>query len=294
MGTTLPPEAPAAPQTAAILIGHNQAAELRRALHALERSQDRERIEILVVDSGSQDGTGTLDEQFPGITLLRLPHHFGATKAINIATRTAKAEFLFFLSPDVEVAPETVRLLTERLQESSDAAAVCALLVDPLGAPVPRIQPLPTRETLARLCAGDEPPQVPLDLLQESIAVPYPGRDALLVRKQFIIGMNYFDERFGDFGADADLALKIRNARKKIILYPSIRATWHSPAAPAPKDAVHAADRVMGAALLLRKHQGFFAGFTFRLSAILSALLRFDLRRFAALITGEKVGAQAS
>jgi hypothetical protein len=50
----------------------------------------------------------------------------------------------------------------------------------------------------------------------------------------------------------------------------------------------------MGAALLLRKHQGFFAGFTFRLSAILSALLRFDLRRFAALITGEKVGAQAS
>jgi hypothetical protein len=51
---------------------------------------------------------------------------------------------------------------------------------------------------------------------------------------------------------------------------------------------------VLGAALLLRKHEGFFAGLTFRLSAILSALLHFDFRLFAALVSGEKVGSQAS
>ena len=31
-----------------------------------------------------------------------LPQNFGATKALNIATRTARAEFLFLLSPEVE------------------------------------------------------------------------------------------------------------------------------------------------------------------------------------------------
>jgi hypothetical protein len=45
---------------------------------------------------------------------------------------------------------------------------------------------------------------------------------------------------------------------------------------------------------LLRKHEGFFAGLTFRLSAIVSALLHFDFRLFAALLSGEKVGSQAS
>jgi GT2 family glycosyltransferase len=299
MDTTLPPEAPAPPKTTAILIAHHQAPELRRALGALERSQDRERFEILVIDSGSQDDTANIDQEFPGITLLRLPHHFGATTAMNIATRTAKTDFLFFLSPDVELAPDTVRLLTERLEAENEATAACPLLVDPAGRPVGRIQPLPTRETLAQVCSGGEPPRIEPDLTQESVAVGYPGRDALLVRKQFILGMNYFDARFGEYWADADLALKVRHARKKILLYPAIRATWHAPAHPAPQDAVssaavYGADRVLGAALLLRKHQGFFAGLSFRLSAILGALLHFDFRRFAALVSGEKVGSRAS
>jgi len=294
MDTTLPLEAPPAPKTTAILIAHNQAAEVRRALQALERSQDRDRFEILVIDSGSQDDTGNIGEEFPGITLLRLPHHFGATKAMNIATRTAKTDFLLFLSPDVEVAPDTIGLLTARLEAESEATAVCPLLVDPEGRPVARVQPLPTRETLAQVCAGGEAPHITPDLTQESVAIDYPGRDALLVRKQFVIGMNYFDARFGEYWADADLALKIRHARKKILLYPAIRARWHAPARPAPHDAVYSADRVLGAALLLRKHEGFLAGLTFRLSAILSALLHLDFRLFAALLSGEKVGSQAS
>ena len=299
MDTTLPPEAPLAPKATAILIVHNQAAELRRALQALDRSQERDRFEILVIDSGSQDDTGNLNEEFPGITLLRLPHHFGATKAMNIATRTAKTDFLFFLSPNVEVDPDTVRLLTDRLEAESEATAVCPLLVDATGGSVARIQPLPTRETLAQVCAGGQPPYIEPDLTQESLSVGYPGRDALLVRKQFVLGMNYFDARFGEYWADADLALKVRNARKKILLYPGIRARWHAPSRPAPDDAVYSAavykaDRVLGAALLLRKHQGFLAGWTFRLGAIVSALLHFDFRLFAALLSGEKVGSQAS
>jgi len=299
MDTTLPPEAPPAPKATAILIAHNQAAELRRALQALEHSQDRARFEILVIDSGSLDDTETIGEEFPGITLLRLPHHFGATKAMNIGTRTAKTDFLFFLSPDVEVAPDTIRLLTEHLEAESEATAVCPLLVDAAGTPIARIQPLPTRETLAQACGGGEPPYIEPDLTQESVAVGYPGRDALLVRKQFIIGMNYFDARFGEYWADADLALKVRHARKKILLYPAIRATWHASARPAPDDAVYSAaiynaDRVLGAALLLRKHEGFIAGLTFRLAAIVRALLHFDFRLFAALLSGEKVGSQAS
>src|SRR5579863_4166341 len=294
MDTAVPPEAPPAPKTTAILIAHNQAAELRRALQALERSRDRDSFEILVIDSGSQDDTGNIGEEFPGVTLLRLPHHFGATKAMNIATRSAKTDFLFFLSPDVEVAPDTIRLLTEHLEAETDATAVCPLLIDSEGRPVARIQPLPTRESLAQVCAGGQAPHVEPDLTRDSVAVGYPGRDALLVRKQFIIGMNYFDARFGEYWADADLALKVRHARKKILLYPAIRATWHAPAHPATDDAVYGADRVLGAALLLRKHQGFFAGLTFRLAAIVSALLHFDFRRFAALVSGEKVGSQAS
>src|ERR1022692_1868381 len=92
---------PVTPKVAAILIARNQAAELRRALRALEGSERRELLEILVVDCASDDGTAAVADDFAGVTVQRLPQNFGATKALNIATRTARAEFLFLLSPDV-------------------------------------------------------------------------------------------------------------------------------------------------------------------------------------------------
>ena len=120
----------------------------------------------------------------------------------------------------------------------------------------------------------------------------YPGREALLVRKQFVAGMNYFDERFGEYWADADLAIKIRKAGRKLEMYPAIRAIWHAPER-APNDTIHKSDRILGAAALVGKHEGFVAGVGFRMAAIFGALIRFDFALLAALLGGKKVGSQA-
>lgn len=298
MDETLPPQPSLTPKVTAILIAHNQAGELRRAIEALERSEHREQLEILVVDCASRDETAALAEQFPAIVMQRLPHHFGATKALNIATRTARTEFLLLLSPDVEVTPGLAARLAERLESSSDTVAVCPLLVDSEGAPASRhLHSLPDRESLARVCAGEAvsgpPVEIRPDLTGESVVVPYPGREALLVRKQFVAAMNYFDERFGEYWADADLAMKIRQAGKKIRLYPAIQATWHAAHKPLPAGPLHTSDRILGAAMLLSKYDGFLAGFRFRWAAILKALIHFDFPLFSALISDRKLGSEA-
>ena len=273
-----------------VLTPFNQAPALRRAVAALERSQDRDRLEILIVDCGSQDESARIDAEFPAVSLLRLPHHLGATKAMNIGTRTAKAELILFLSPDVEVLPDTVSRLAAKLESETDAAAACPLLVDSAGEPVSGIFKIPTRETLF---AAELPP-VNLDLTQESIPVEYPGLDALLVRRQFLRGMNFFDERFGHYWADADLAMKIRQSGKKIRLHPGIRAIHHPGADPLAGDALAEADRTLGAAAFLGKYQGFSAGFGFRLSAILKTLAHFEFHRVSMLVGGQKLdGSQA-
>jgi GT2 family glycosyltransferase len=283
-----PPQEPVEPKVSAILISFNQAPALRRAIQALERSQNRELLEILVVDCGSQDESPQLDTEFEGVTMMRLPHHFGATKAMNIGTRTAKAEIVFYLSPNVEVAPETITRLVERLDADSDASAVCPLLVDPDGRPALKIQKIPTRATLLN------PQFERVDLDMDSVAVQYPGLDALMIRKFFIKGMNFFDERYGNSFADADLAVQIRRAQKKIRVYPAIRATYHAEQDALATDPLYAADRALGAAAFLSKYDGFFAGLTFRLAAIFKALARFDFRQVSALVSGQKLdGSQA-
>lgn len=275
-------EEPSGPRVSAVLVGYNQAPQLRRALEALQRSRDAERVEILVVDCGSQDESSRLDAEIPAINMLRLPHHFGATKAMNIATRTAKADLVFFLSPSVEVQPDTLSRLAALLEEDRGAAAVCPLLVDPGGEPVTRISSLPTPSNV-------EPAPANLDLSQDSIAVEYPGRDAIMVRKQFIRGMNYFDERFGQHWADADLAMQIRRAGKKIRLYPAVRATLHPEPDPVEGETLSDADQALGAAAFFGKYYGFFSGLSFRLVTILKALGRFDFRLLGYLVSGQKL-----
>ena len=222
--------------------------------------------------------SGSLDEQFPSINVLRLPDHFGATKALNIATRTARGEVLFYLSPEVEVAPGTIANLREKLESASDTAAVCPLLVSPEGKPIWRVLPLPTREIFSQVCSGNAPfTEVP-DFTGESIPVAFPGRDAVMVRRNFIAGMNYFDERLGEFWADADLALQIRRAGKKIRVYPEIRAAYHSATIsrqPDVAETLRQGRRGGGAAGQVRR---LFAGAGFRLGATLKALLELQLR----------------
>ena len=271
------------------MVALNQIEPLRRAVAALERSTERERLEILVVDLGSDDGSPQLDSEFPSIVTLRLPHNFGATKAMNIGTRTAKADLVFYLSPDVEVLPDTIQKLADKLEEDSDAAAVCPLLVDAAGKPASRIYKLPTPESFKR-----EMPAVAIDTSQESVNVEYPGREAVLVRKQFVKGMNYFDERYGEFWADADLAMQIRRGLKKIRLYPSIQAVKHADTSPSAAKGLLAADRAGGAAAFIGKYYGFMGGFGFRIGAIFGALGRFDFKQLIALCSGQKIdGSQA-
>jgi len=275
-------EEPLGPRVSAVLVGYNQAPQLRRALEALQQSRDAERLEILVVDCGSQDESSRLDADYPAMNMLRLPHHFGATKAMNIATRTAKADLAFFLSPSVEVEPDTVSRLAALLEEDPSAAAVCPLLVNSAGEPVSKISRLPTPSNV-------QPEPASADWTQDSIVVEYPGRDAIMVRKQFIRGMNYFDQRFGQHWADADLAMQIRRAGKKIRLYPAIRATLHPEPDPLQEETLSEADRALGAAAFFGKYYGFFSGLSFRLVAILKALGRFNFRLLGYLLSGQKL-----
>jgi GT2 family glycosyltransferase len=291
---------PQGPRVSAILVGYNQAPALRRAVQALERSRDRDKLEILVVDCGSSDESTGLDTDFPAINMLRLPHHLGAARAMNIATRTAKADLVFYVSPNVEVAPETVTALADRLQPDPDAsetdvAAVCPLLVDAGGHPASRIHPIPTRAELSAAARGVELPCVPLDVEQESIAIAYPELDAVLIRKHFVRSMNYFDQRFGHYWADADLAMQIRRAGKQIRLFPGIRATYHPAPDPLEGHSLARADRVSGAAALVGKYEGAGAALSFRLGAILSALGHLDLGLVSKLTGGQKLdGSQAA
>src|SRR6202050_4311770 len=69
----LPEQAPPTPKVTALVFSYDSAPALRRCLAALEGSNDRASIEILVVDCGSHDESAQLDSAFSSVTMLARP-----------------------------------------------------------------------------------------------------------------------------------------------------------------------------------------------------------------------------
>jgi len=288
--SNIPPvEEPQGLRVSAVIVSFNQVAALRRAIQALEKSKNRAQLEILVADCGSHDGSAAIDTEFPAVNMLRLPHHVGAVRAMNIATRTAKADLLLYLSPSVEVEAGTISALADRLDADPAAIAACPLLVDPQGAPATRLYRLPDRASMAAAAKGAQLAEVQADLTQESTPIEYPSLDALLIRKQFIRGMNFFDQRYGHYWADADLAMQARRASKKMYLYPGIRAVRYPETDPLQNESLAASDRAVGAVAFVGKYDGFWPALTLRLGLAAGALGRMDLGRVSALLGGQKL-----
>lgn len=268
-------QAPKPPKVSALVVSYNRKALLRRALEALERSEARDTIEIVVVDNGSTDGSQELEAEFPAARFIRIPRNFGLTKALNLGVRGSEAEYVFFLHEDTEVYPETARLLAGLLDTQPDVGAVCPLLVDAEGKPAPQLGKFPPDDTWQPAAPGADP--MPVD---------YPRGAALMMRRFFITAMRQIDEHYGQFGSDADLCFQIRRAGKKILLAPQARARHEGREGETP---LRVADRKQGTTAWIGKYGGFLSGLRAQIGAIFGALGSLQLTVLKYLMASQKI-----
>ena len=263
-------------RVSAVVVSRNRAALLRRCLESLEASEGRATLQVIAIDNASTDGSAQWDAQFPKVQFIRLPKNFGLTKAMNIGWRAADAPYVFFLHDDAAVEPPTIGRLAGVLDAHPDAAAVCPLLVDGEGRPAPQLGSLPPDGRWRPADpAGDEP-----------IPVEYPRGAALMMRVFLIRAIRQIDERYGQFGGDADLAAQILKANKKILLVPTARARHEGSAG---YSSAERADFLLSRAVFLEKYYGFGRGIQARVTAIFGPLLAFRLGEFRSTVAGQKI-----
>jgi N-acetylglucosaminyl-diphospho-decaprenol L-rhamnosyltransferase len=271
-----PEQAAPKPRVSVVVVSHNRAGKLRACLNSLETSLDRGKLQVIVVDNGSTDGAAQLDSEFSAPQWIRLPRNFGLTKAWNLGWRAADAEYVLFLHDDTEVFPETIGALADALDANPDAVAVCPLLVDESGNPAPQLGSLPPDGTWRAAEAGGG----------GAVEVEYPRGAALMVRVFYIRAIRQIDERYGQFGADADLATQILRASRKILLIPAARVKH---AARNEYTAEERADFLLSRAVYQGKFFGFGEGLKARVAAILGPLAGFRIGELKFTLSGQKI-----
>ena len=274
-------EQPIEKRATLILVTRDRVVEIEAALDAIEMSVNRAELAVIVMDNGSMDGTGAISDKFgEAITYLKLPKNFGWVKAVNIAVRSAKTELIFILDPAVQLAPDAAAKLIAVLDANNDASAAVPGLTTGSGEAVAMARDLPAPGNL-------NPPMRKLG--DGEITVLFPPFKAFLLRKTFLKGMNFLDERFGDSWADAEICFQIRNAGKKILVVSDAKAVLGPGLPPLEHEEFVEADFMQGAAIYIGKHWGMMNSLGYRASSILGALFSFKLGLFFNLINGQKI-----
>lgn len=223
--------------------------------------------EVIVVDCGSRDGSARLDEEFEGITMLRLPRNFGLTRAVNIATRTAKGEYLFLLPNGCEVEADTIQRLLAAIEANPEAGAVTV-------AGDQYALPKAGERELRKVCASE---------------AEYPFDQPVLFPRVALVSMNYLPDGYGQFYGDAELFQKLRAAGRRLLVLEDLKLKRQL----APMESIDAelaeADRLNGLSTFYFKNYGFGSGLSFWLGESAKALLGFRLGLAGKLLMGTKV-----
>ncbi len=123
------PQDSSPPLASVVIPNWNGVQHLPVCLNAL-RAQTYPRVEVLLVDNGSTDGSRALvKDLYPEVQLLALDRNLGLTGGSNAGFRAAKGEILISLNNDTEADAHFVAALVAPLREQPEAGIVAAKML---------------------------------------------------------------------------------------------------------------------------------------------------------------------
>ena len=112
-----------------VIVNWNSGKQLQSCLESIQnQATPCLRIETTVVDNASTDGSETIAERSPGVTLLRTGENLGFGKACNLGAQNGNGEYLLFLNPDAAIFPQSLCKAINFMQSPANAkVGICGV-----------------------------------------------------------------------------------------------------------------------------------------------------------------------
>jgi hypothetical protein len=215
-----------------LIVNWNGREILRNLLESIESTRDILRVQTIVVDNASADGSADLvAAEFPSVILVRNTRNAGFAKGNNQAARSATAPLILLLNNDTLVRAGALQQLVEFMNSHANAVAAGPKLIGADGKPQRSGRNLPTlpallnsiqflkwtgvfRGAYRRYRSDGIDPNTEGPIGQLAAA-------ALIIRRDCFERIGGFDEGFGFGVEDVDLCRRLK-ALGNIYYYPNV------------------------------------------------------------------------
>lgn len=287
-----------------VLVSFNTAPLLPGCIGDLRAASAGLRVQVVVVDNASSDGSVELlrSAPFADVELIVSPVNIGFGRANNLALPRCRGRTILLLNTDAFVAPDAIARALRHLDAQADVGIVGARLSGRDGQPQPACRGFPTPLNTFLMLTGLErfAPRVrlidPPRLQPEApTACDWVPGCFMLLRREVVDRVGLFDPRFFLYAEEVDLCRRVKAAGWKVVYLPDAHVVhWGGESARVLGPLARASRQVSALQLesewlYFRKHHGAAGALAWlALSLAMAALLSGKdlLRRRGAAVAG--------
>ena len=216
---------------AVVIVNHNTGDYLGRCVRSAAEAAGDARIEVVVVDNASHDGSASRAvEANPNVRLIENPDNRGFAAAANQGMRATSAPFVFLLNPDAEILAGTLGGFLKVARDRPRAGAIGPIVRDPEGSIYPSARKVPTvAEAVGHSFLGpfvDNRFSRAYTMAdwdrQTERAVDWVSASCVLLRRAALEEIGLFDERYFMYVEDVDLCTRLRQAGWEVVFSPEL------------------------------------------------------------------------
>jgi N-acetylglucosaminyl-diphospho-decaprenol L-rhamnosyltransferase len=224
----IPSQASERPDVTVIVVSYNTAHLLDRMFGTLEAARGSLRLQVIVVDNASRDGSADiLRTKYPNAELIENRTNVGFGRANNQALPWIRGRFVLLLNTDAFMAPDTLRTTVAFMEVHTRCGVLGVKLVGGDGTLQPSCRYFPTpwnvflgSTGLKRVFPGT---RLVDDMTWDHASVRecdwVPGC-YYLVRREVIERVGLFDPRYFLYYEEVDHCHRVRQAGWNVIYYP--------------------------------------------------------------------------
>jgi hypothetical protein len=276
-----------------VIVGWNAKNYLELCLDSLVKAPPRRRMEVLVVDNASTDGSAEMIEaKYPWAKLIKSTENLGFAKGNNVAIRQATGRYIALVNPDVIVFPGCLDALADFLDQNPKVGNVGPRVLNPDMSMQSTCRRFPSLWnnfcSATRLestfkgrpfFAGEHMFYFPHD---RTLAVDVLVGCFSMIRREAFDRVGLLDEGLFMYGDDVDWCRRARNDGWEVVFHPGGQAIHDRGKITAPYPVRFAVAQQRSVLYYWKKHHSFFGVLGIRSIMFFHHVLRYA---FAALLS---------